>query len=433
MVSQETPQVDQQGSATGTAFSLWRVPGYLETMAAIAAAFGAWSLLLPLLPLAVLDNGGSAGLAGATTGIFMAATVLTQIVTPRLLRTFGYRPVMAGSAFMLGVPALGHLLGMEPWLVLLFCALRGVGFGALTVAESALIAELVPLRYLGKATGMMGVFIGLSQMLFLPAGLAIESAWGFSTAYILAAAMGLFAAVMCIRLPRVRPESKADRAAAREHTDGPPRVAMWKLVLVPALSVTTLSMSYGLVSSFLPASVREIDPVTGAVLGGIMLSIVGGAAMVFRYAAGEFADRAGRPGVLTIPAQFIGFAGMGLMAATVAFGWSVWWLVLAAVAFGGAFGVIQNEALLSMFSRLPRENVSEASAVWNIFYDSGTGLGSVVLAALVPLWGYAGAYGAGAFIIIGGVIMTGLDLYLGAHRVTEYGNIKTRLKRLRKV
>ena len=29
--------------------------------------------------------------------------------------------------------------------------------------------------------------------------------------------------------------------------------------------------------------------------------------------------------------------------------------------------------------------------------------------------------------------MTGLDLYLGAHRVTEYGNIKTRLKRLRKV
>ena len=86
-----------------------------------------------------------------------------------------------------------------------------------------------------------------------------------------------------------------------------------------------------------------------------------------------------------------------------------------------------------MFSRLPRENVSEASAVWNIFYDSGTGLGSVVLAALVPLWGYAGAYGAGAFIIIGGVIMTGLDLYLGAHRVTEYGNIKTRLKRLRKV
>lgn len=110
-------------------------------MAAIAAAFGAWSLLLPLLPLAVLDNGGSAGLAGATTGIFMAATVLTQIVTPRLLRTFGYRPVMAGAAFMLGVPALGHLLGTEPWLVLLFCALRGVGFGALTVAESALIAE----------------------------------------------------------------------------------------------------------------------------------------------------------------------------------------------------------------------------------------------------------------------------------------------------
>ena len=30
-----------------------------------------------------------------------------------------------------------------------------------------------------------------------------------------------------------------------------------------------------------------------------------------------------------------------------------------------------------MFDRLPRERVSEASAIWNIFYDGGTGLGSV--------------------------------------------------------
>src|SRR5699024_11318254 len=77
-----------------------------------------------------------------STGIFMAATVLTQIFTPWMLRKFGYRRLMAVSAFMLGVPALGHIFGTEAWAVLLFSALRGTGFGALTVAESALMAEL---------------------------------------------------------------------------------------------------------------------------------------------------------------------------------------------------------------------------------------------------------------------------------------------------
>ncbi|QPK80357.1 MFS transporter [Corynebacterium lizhenjunii] len=411
-------------------------------MVAMTAAFGAWSLLLPLLPLAVLDHGGSAGLAGATTGIFMAATVVTQILTPWLLRRWGYRPVMAVSAAMLGVPALGHLLGMEPGLVLLFCALRGVGFGALTVAQSAMIAELVPLRYLGKATGTMGVFVGLSQMLFLPAGLWIQGQWSYDAAYITAACMGALGMVMCVRLPSIKPapaqgRSKTaaveDRATPAEDPAPPRRAATWKLVLVPALSVTTLSMSYGLIASFLPASVREIDPVTGAVLGGIMLSVVGGAAMVFRYFAGMVADRTGKPGLLSIPSQLVAFSGLALMAGTMAYHWHVGWLVVAAVLFGGAFGIIQNEALLSMFSRLPRENVSEASAVWNIFYDAGTGLGSVLLAGLVTAAGYATAYGAGALIILAGVVMTGLDFYLGAHRIAEHDNIKTRLQRMRKV
>ncbi|MFS0470325.1 MFS transporter, partial [Corynebacterium striatum] len=89
------------------------------------------------------------------------------------------------------VPAFGHLLGNEAWVVLLFSALRGLGFGALTVAENALIAEITPPRLLGKATGMIGVFIGVSQMLFRPAGIAMGQAWGFGTVDITAGIIGI--------------------------------------------------------------------------------------------------------------------------------------------------------------------------------------------------------------------------------------------------
>lgn len=406
--------------------SMWKAPGFVPTLIAVFAAFGSWSLLLPVIPLAALDAGHSTTLAGAATGIFMAATVATQIFTPTALRRIGYNPVMVASAFMLGVPALGHLLGLEAWNLLLFSALRGIGFGALTVAESALIAELVPSRFLGKASGMLGVFIGVSQMICLPLGLFLADRVGYPVVYVTAAVIALVAAAMCLRIPRIRAQGRVTASAAEGGVSAP----VWKLVLVPALAVTSLSMSFGAVSSFLPAAVQELDPVTGAVIGGFMLSITGGSAMVLRYASGVIADRNGRPGATMIPGQLMGFTGVLLMALVIANGWPVWWLVLAGVLFGGGFGIVQNEALLSMFFRLPRSRVSEASAVWNISYDAGTGLGSFLLGAVAAQAAYSGAYAVGAGIVVLGILATLADRFVGAHRITEINNTRARLRQL---
>ncbi|MGD7000936.1 MFS transporter [Corynebacterium halotolerans] len=411
--------------------SIWKSPGFVATLVAVAAAFGSWSMLLPVIPLAVIDSGGSDALAGATTGLFMAATVLTQIGTPAALRKFGYNPVMVFAAIMLGVPTLGYLLGMDAVPVLLFSALRGIGFGAITVAESALIAELVPVRFLGKGSGMLGVFIGLSQMVFLPMGLAIGQTTSFAVVYVISTAVALVAALMCLRIPRLKaaPKRAASHYEHPEEGQRPP-VPTWRLVTVPALAVTTLSMSFGAVSAFLPAAVRELDPVAGAVIGGVMLSITGGAAMVFRYGSGVIADRRGMPGLTMLPGQLMGLLGVGLMAVTIMTGGSVWWLVLAAVLFGGGFGVVQNEALLSMFFRLPRSRVSEASALWNISYDAGTGLGSFVLGAVAARLAYEGAFGVGALIVVFGLALTVADRLVGRHRIAERDNTRARLRQV---
>lgn len=412
--------------------SMWKSPGFTPTIVAIAAAFGAWSLLLPVIPLAVLDAGGSAGLAGASTGVFMLATVITQMFTPLMLREIGYKPVMVVAAFMLGVPALGHLLGTDAWVVLLFSALRGVGFGALTVAEAALIAELVPRRLLGKATGTMGVFIGLSQMIMLPAGLFIAQQAGYPAVYATAAVIALVAVLMCLRLPSLK-AAPAGPAYTGPSDAAPREVAMWKLVLVPALALASLSMSFGAVSSFLPAAVVDSSPESGAVVGGFILSVVGGAAMVSRYLAGAIADRTGQPGGLMIYAQVTGLAGMALMAVVVGAGWSVWLLVAAAAIFGSGFGAVQNEALLSMFQRLPRSRVSEASAAWNIFFDAGTGIGSVIYGAIVAVWYYSGAFTAGAVVIVVGIVVSIADRIVGNHRISEHGHLRTRMRNVRTV
>lgn len=420
--------------------SIWKSPGYLAAIIAVACAFGAWSLLLPVIPTAVLDAGGSNTLAGATTGIFMATTVVTQIFTPRMLRMWGYNPVMVVSAILLGVPALGYLLGMSAGPALFFSAVRGVGFGALTVAQSALIAELVPHRLLGKATGTMGLLVGLSQMIGLPLGLFIvDSSWGFPAACVVAAVIGLTAGAMCMRIPKIRPttqvDSEVDDSTAVERPEGPrlqaaPKTPAWKLVLVPAVAICSLSMSFGAVSSFLPAAVRELDPVTGAVLAGLMLSVVGGAGMIFRYSSGVIADKRGVAGGTMIPGQIMGLAGIGLMAVVLGQSWSVWWLVLAAILFGAGFGFVQNESLLTMFARLPRSEISSASAYWNSSYDAGTGIGSFILGAVAARAAYSGAFGVGAAIIIAGLAVTILDKVIGKYRITEHNNTRARLRRI---
>ncbi|STC68261.1 permease of the major facilitator superfamily [Corynebacterium pilosum] len=408
--------------------SIWKAPGFLPTMIAVAAAFGAWALLLPVLPVAVLDYGGSATLAGLTTGIFMLATVITQVFTPAMLRSIGYRPVMVTSALLLGVPALGHIISMEPWAVLLFCAMRGVGFGAITVAESALVAELIPARFLGKGTGLLGVFVGVAQMLFLPVGLAIAPQFGYNTVYVVGAVIALIAGVMALRIPSL----KADPVEPRSTDTSQVHTPMWKLVAVPALALTTLSMSYGVITSFLPSAMREMDTEAGVVLGGIILSVVGAASMIVRYGVGIIADKRGEPGITMIPAQLAGFLGMVIIVVVMLTGASVWWLVLAAILYGGAFGAVQNESLLSMFHRLPRSQVSNASAAWNIFFDGGTGFGSTVLGMVVAASGYPGAFAAGAAIIALGIVMTTIDRMLGKHRVVPHNNIATRLKTVRR-
>ena len=297
------------------------------------------------------------------------------------------------------------------------------------MSESALIAELSPVRLLGKATGMIGVFTGLGQMIFLPLGLFMADSLGYASTYITAGLIGFLGFAMCLRIPKI----KVTLAEDNDEEVNIIRVPTWKLVLVPALALTTFSMSYGAISSFLSPAMQELDAARGASLAGIMLSIVGGAAMIFRYFAGVVADRTGTPGSLYIPSQIMAIIGVGTISLTLFMESSIWWLVLGAVLFGGAFGIAQNEALLSMFDRLPRERVSEASAIWNIFYDSGTGLGSTLLGAMVAGYGYDGAFGAGVAILIAGLLLTTADFILGRTRVSETNDIRTRLRRMRKV
>ena len=402
--------------------SVWRARGMLAVLVAVAAAFGAWSLLLPVVPTAVLDAGGSESLAGLSTGVFMLFTVLTQIFTPWLLRKFGFRVVMVVSAFLLGGPAFGYMLGMEPGVLLTVSAIRGVGFGALSVAEAAIIAELVPLRLLGRATGTLGLFVGASQMVALPLGLGLVDVVGYNGVFAIGASVGLVALLSAVMIPTIPP-------SVEEHiTPNVIRVPTWHLVLVPALALMFITTAYGAITNFLPAAMRDLDAARGAALGGVMLGLLNLAAMGSRYYAGRVTDRTGQPGSVLIPFQVCAALGVFMTAVILVMGLPVWTVAFAVIFYGLGFGAAQNEALTMMFYRLPRSKASQASAIWNISFDSGTGIGSTVYGMMLVGMSFAPMFGIAAGVILVGLAVTLLDRQLGRYRVVEVNNLAVRLK-----
>ncbi len=402
--------------------NVWRARGLVPVLIAVASAFAAWALLLPVVPTAVIDADQPASLAGLSTGVFMLATVITQVFVPKALKTVGYRWVIAVSSLLLGIPALGYMIGMEPAPLLTVSAIRGVGFGALSVAEAAIVAELVPLRLLGSATGIFGVVVGLAQMVALPSGLALVDVVGYNAVYIIATAIGAVSLAACFAIPTIpTPEPDAETAQSV-------RVPMWHLALVPALALMFVTTAYGAITNFLPVSMRELDPVSGAALAGVMLGALNFAAMISRYVAGRIMDRRGYPGTVLIPFQITAAIGVALMAVILFMQLPAWTMLIAALFYGAGFGGVQNEALTLLFYRLPRHKTSEASAVWNIGFDGGTGLGSAVYGMLVTQMAFAPVFGIASGVIAIGLAITLLDRQLGRHRVVEVNNLSARLK-----
>lgn len=400
-----------RGAGQADKDSVWAAPGFIPTLIAVAAAFGSWALLLPVVPVAVLDAGGSHALAGASTGVFMAATVLTQVFMPRLLRTFTYRSAIAFSAVLLGVPALVFIWSMDPSVVLVVSVLRGIGFGAMTVSEAAIIAELVPRTLLGKASGVFGASSGSAQMIALPLGLFLSERIGYGPVWILALVIAAVGGFACAGIPPIK-GAQPDPVA-----NGVVSAPTWKLVLVPTLALAIGAMAYSLIANFLPAAARDTGISSGTALGGLILAVINLAVMGARIFTGVIADRRGEPGTLMIPFQIAAAAGMFGFAACLAASAHPVWLVVSAVLFGAGFGAVQNESLLSMFYRLPQSKVSHASAVWNVGFDGGQGIGSFLFGGLIAGLGAAGAFAVSGVVVVAGIAMTTADWIVGKRRL----------------
>lgn len=345
-------------------------------LVATVAAFAGYVLLLPVVPLWAVRSGVSEAAAGTTTGVFMLVTVLTQLGMPWLLRRVDHRVALASGTLLIGLPAPLFAVATDLWSLLVVSALRGVGFGLLTVTGSALVAELVAPARRGRAAGLYGMAVGVPHAVLLPTGVWLADHVGFVEVFWFAAGCPVAGAIAAVGMGRV---------PARDTTDAGGRTFPVTL-LPPWLVMTAVSLAAGGLVAYLPLAVR------GSV-GPAALLAFGAASVGFRWVAGQIGDRIGSRSVM-VPSALLACAGLVVVAVGTA--GASWLAVVGALALGAGFGALQNAALVLMFERA---SSGPASTAWNIAYDAGNGLGSVGFGVLVGLLNYPATFAVAAALV----------------------------------
>ncbi|PDP84923.1 MFS transporter [Glycomyces fuscus] len=380
--------------------------GFALLIAATATGLCGFAAVLPLVPLWATRGGAGEFGAGSTTAAFMLTTVLTQLAMPWLLERGGYRWAFPVGALVMGLPTPLFALTADLGPLVAVSAVRGVGFGMVSVAGTVLAARLVPHHQVGRATGYYGLAVGLPQVLILPGGVALALNIGFDTAFWLTGLCSVLGAALSWGIwyadggrNRVALRSTG-RSAAR---DAPAGLPLLRVLAAPLVLMLLTASSASAVITFLAIPLERAAWLVGGALAAYALAVVVG-----RWSAGMLHDRH-RRALLLLPGMVGAVAGMALVTAAL---WSVGdapgagtalLVLLGSAVFGLGFGAVQNETVTLMLNRAGPAGYGRASAVWNIGFDAGSGAGAIVLGLLIQLTGYGPAFAVTALALLASV------------------------------
>ena len=324
--------------------------------------------------------------------MLLGSTVLTQLGVPRMLARFGHAKVLAFGLVAIGGPAFAYLLSDALLPILAVSAVRGIGFGILTVTMSAMIAELVPPQRLGAAVGVYGLAVATPMVVLLPAAVAIQQHASFAWVCLLGTLPVLGVPWALALAGHLNPEP----LTAEETDAGPVGAHVWR----PTLVLFVITAAGGALTTFLPQ-------LAGGRTATAALFVLGLLSALTRWRAGHLADRSG-PDSMLAPLLITGAGGLGLVVWGVADHPRPVALLVGTALVAIAYGALQNLTLLVAFRGLSRGQVPKASSAWNIGYDAGTAVGALAVGAVAS----AASFGLG-FGVLGVACLLALALLPG--------------------
>ncbi|MBJ7613246.1 MAG: MFS transporter [Candidatus Dormibacteraeota bacterium] len=377
-MAQEAPRVDRTGQPGGSRRERTAVWTLLGANALTGLGIG---FFLPILPLFVASRGATSLLVGLVFAAGVVGRALVQYPAGWLSDRVGRRPVLVFGllAYALLFPL--YLLPVPPAALIAVRFVHALAGGSVSIAATALIADLTAVEGRGKAFGrlrasdMAGILLG-------PPVAGLVASVRLDAVFLGGAVVSLLALLLMLRLP----SAQAPRTVEQQERP----VSSWRLVrlLLPvAVLGAPIFWTFGTYDTVwsLYLTGRGASPF----LVGLSFATYAAPVILLGGLAGGLADRLG-----AFRAATLALLTYGLLAGTYGFISSVPLLILVGL-LEGALTAAGNPALMAEVSRrAPPGAQGRTQGAYSLMLLAGEVAGAVAGGALYlrgPAYAFLGA------------------------------------------
>ena len=350
------------------------------------SAMSFWLLNVKIVQYSVDTYGVSESAAGLGITFYVISALFSRMIFGSRIDMWGVkRSIVIGAA----INAVGMLLYLVPMgFVPLLCVrvFHGVGFAIMSGAAAAGAALVLPPERYGEGIGYFSMMQALATGIGPFAAIMLTSVFGTYRAMFVCSALIAVAALLITPLVAIPHQERAAKhvnivKAVKEQGIG----AFIQLDVAPIASVLFLVyICYAGIISFVTsyAEMRGLEDAVSFYF--VVYAIV---ILVTRPPVGRRIDKHGENSTIyyCLVALVAGFV-------VLAFAVNGFLLLASAVLVGFGIGATQSIIQAVIARDAPVEELGKANSTFFMSMDLGSGIGPVVIGAVIPLIGYSASY-----------------------------------------
>jgi MFS family permease len=361
---------------------LLRRPVFLGFLVLVFLGWVIEGLVQPLIPLAVLDRGGTAAIVGLVSAAYALPSVLLRPFIGRAIDRGGHDAIQRMGALTITASAL--LLTAPPLIATVMGRLgQGLGWSMYSTANNVLLARLSPPHRRGEASGVYNTTRALGLLVGPPVGLWLYLVAG-SAAFVAVAVVGAgaFVGASLLRVPEQRAEPRAVDNGPRRGGIRGVLMGIFEPAAIPSmLMIATFMASQTIFIVFAPVYALSIGASIPEL--GLFYPAFGATLVIAPLVLGRVSDRLGRRRAVSVGC-LVAIAGLG--AAALPGGMVTF--TAGAVVLAVAIAMVTPAIAAATMDQAPAGRLGSAVATYSVGYQLAAGLGGALWGLLITSFGF---------------------------------------------
>jgi len=372
--------------------ALW-TRDFILVFASNLLLFFAFYMLIPILPLYLLDEMGTSGsVAGIVLALYTLSALLIRPFSGFFVDMFARKPLYIICYALFSVVFAGYVVAGTLTLFITLRIVHGFGFGMATVSGSTVAVDVMAPERRGEGISYFGSAASIAMTVGPVAGLWVHRAYSYDMVFWASFVAG-FVGLLCILpikpIAKIVPETKTSKPLSLD-----------RFILVKALPCVALlfmsGVGYGAVLNYAGLFSEMVSYKPNAGLFFIILAI---GILTTRIVSAKMINR----GKL-IQLSLLGGGILVIAYILLAFCPNTVICYIVALLMGIGYGYI-NPVFQTMFINLAEHSKrGTANATYFTFWDMGIGLGTVIGGIVIEKLSFSWLYLICAGLIIAGII-----------------------------